>query len=186
MTEPTALLLFLNDIEGIADEAYTAWHRDHHVPQRLTVPGILVAHRYVLASGDGRRFLTIYELAASEALVHASYLNLIERPDPPTAAMRSHLKGGLRIVIVVDQVLAGPPPRRLVLLDRAAGGIAWASGACAQPESNHPLAAPITLPARLSLVGAEHASSAGSDCSRAAPLLRNGVYRWLDTQAAPL
>ncbi len=183
MTATTALLLFLNDIEDVSDEAYTAWHRDHHVPQRLTVPGILAAHRYALQKGGGRRFLTIYELAAGEVLSHPSYLSLIEHPDAPTAAMRTHLKGGIRIVIRLDRAPAGPPPTLVAVDDAAASGLAWAAGPCEQPASAHPLAAAANLPDRLSLVGpAPHRRSAG-DGIGAVPRPWAGDYRWLDTQA---
>jgi hypothetical protein len=149
-----ALLLFLNDIEGVTDEAYTAWHRDHHVLQRLTVPGIQAGHRYEKVTGRGRRFLTVYELASQNALSHPAYLSLVAEPDTQTVLMRPHLRHGVRVVLALDRQLSAPPPSKLMILDNPKPNSAWAEGVLQQAPTIHPLATQVSLPARLQLIDA--------------------------------
>ena len=51
--------------DRIADE-YNDWYDREHLPRLVTVPGVLRARRYDRVSGPGPRYLTAYELTASE------------------------------------------------------------------------------------------------------------------------
>ena len=43
----TAFLALWNDIAAARDAEYNLWHTREHVPERLSVPGILTGKRYV-------------------------------------------------------------------------------------------------------------------------------------------
>jgi hypothetical protein len=182
-----ALLLFLNDIRNVTDEAYVAWHRDHHVPQRLLVPGMLAAHRYERLTGAGHRFLTIYELADAGTLAHPDYVAVIARPDSPTIIMRKHLMGGVRVVLALDSRPRGLPPAHLAVASSASSWPSWATGAAQQPATSHPLAASQDLPPRLALVDVGVSGSGESPMDTPPPVAWpwHGIYRWSDTQSAP-
>jgi hypothetical protein len=180
-----ALLLFLNDICHVADKAYIAWHRDHHVPQRLMVPGMRAAHRYERLSGIGRRFLTVYELEDAGTLAHPDYAALIARPDGSTIIMRKHLTGGVRVVLMLDNRPQGAPPAHLVVAYSAPSWPTWASGTAQQPATSHPLAVSQDLPRRLALVGVRGSGESPLDNPPSVVWPWHGIYRWSDSQAAP-
>jgi hypothetical protein len=93
----TAFLVFANDVDPARREAYECWHGGHHVPQRLTVPGILRATRYRAAAGGSPEYLTVYDLADIAVLDQPAYRRLAEQPDAVTLAMRPHLRQPLRL-----------------------------------------------------------------------------------------
>jgi hypothetical protein len=182
-----ALLLFLNDIHQVSDVAYVAWHRDHHVPQRLMVPGMRAAHRYERLTGAGRRFLTVYELAEAGTLAHPDYTALIVRPDDPTIIMRKHLTGGVRVVLALDNRPRRLPPAHLVVASSAPSWPHWAAGTAQQPAISHPLAVSQDLPPRLELVDVGACRSGESPLDTLPPVAWpwHGIYRWNDSQSAP-
>jgi hypothetical protein len=181
-----ALLLFLNDIRDVADEAYVAWHRDHHVPQRLLVPGMRTAHRYERMSGAGLRFLTVYELADAGTLAHPDYLTLIAWPDGPTVIMRKHLTGGVRVVLALDSEPRGAAPSHLGVTSTAYSWPCWAAGTAQQPATSHPLAPSQDLPPRLALVdiGASEQGESPLDTPPPVAWPWHGIYCWSDSQSA--
>lgn len=104
----TAILLFGNDVRPEARAAYERWHAGHHVPQRLTVPGLLGAIRFRLAGPGGPEYLTFYRLAQAEILEGPAYRALIETPDAETLAMRPNLLAPRRLVMQAGPVPAIP------------------------------------------------------------------------------
>ncbi|RXT46405.1 hypothetical protein B6S44_26730 [Bosea sp. Tri-44] len=92
----SAFLVFANDVDPAQREAYERWHGGHHVPQRLTVPGILRATRYRV-SGGTPEYLTVYDLADLAVLDSPAYRLLAEQPDAVTQAMRPYLRNPLRL-----------------------------------------------------------------------------------------
>lgn len=96
--QSSAFLVFANDVDPAQREAYESWHGGHHVPQRLTVPGILRATRYRASESDGSpEYLTVYDLAEIAVLDQPAYRCLAEQPDAVTLAMRPHLRKPLRL-----------------------------------------------------------------------------------------
>lgn len=123
----SAFLVFANDVDPAQREAYERWHGGHHVPQRLTVPGILRATRYQAAGGHSPDYLTVYDLADIAVLDSPEYRLLAEQPDAVTQAMRPFLRNPLRLAC---HALAGadcPHGGSLVMLrmaDTSAGRVA--------------------------------------------------------------
>lgn len=93
----SAFLVFANDVVSEQREAYESWHGGHHVPQRLTVPGILRATRYQAVGGRSPDYLAVYDLADIAVLNSPEYRRLAEQPDAVTQAMRPFLRNPLRL-----------------------------------------------------------------------------------------
>lgn len=94
-----ALLALWNDVDPEVEAAYEDWHANEHVPERLTVPGILDARRYAAMTAAVRpRYLTLYALASAEVLDSAAYRHLLTHPTPASAGMRPHLRNVARWV----------------------------------------------------------------------------------------
>lgn len=93
----SAFLVFANDVVSEQREAYESWHGGHHVPQRLTVPGIPRATRYQAVGGGSPDYLTVYDLADIAVLDAPEYRRLAEQPDAVTQAMRPFLRNPLRL-----------------------------------------------------------------------------------------
>ncbi|MDM0038431.1 hypothetical protein QTH89_18515 [Variovorax sp. J22G21] len=97
-----AVLVLWNDVTPELDEAYNDWHANEHVPERLTVPGMLWARRYAGVPGSpGPRYLTLYGLRDAQVLGSEPYQRLLREPTPMSARMRPHLCGLSRWVCQV-------------------------------------------------------------------------------------
>ncbi|WP_295551131.1 DUF4286 family protein [uncultured Pseudacidovorax sp.] len=103
-----ALLALWNDVDPEVEADYEDWHANEHVPERLTVPGILDARRYAaMAPALRPRYLTLYALASAEVLDSAAYRHLLANPTPASARMRPHLRNVARWVCRLHHVAAG-------------------------------------------------------------------------------
>ena len=92
MSSPaTALLALWNDVAPELDAQYNDWHAVEHVPERLTVPGILWGRRYGRLAGASPRYLTLYGLADAAVLDSEPYQRLLREPTPMSRTMRTAL-----------------------------------------------------------------------------------------------
>jgi len=92
----SALLALWNGVEPALEADYNDWHAREHVPERLTVPGILWGWRYRLidaATGAGAvpGYLTLYGLRSAAVLDSAPYQRLLREPTPASRRMRPAL-----------------------------------------------------------------------------------------------
>ncbi|WP_280151559.1 DUF4286 family protein [Piscinibacter sp. XHJ-5] len=95
MAEAAAALLALwNDVAPELDGPYNDWHAREHVPQRLTVPGMVWARRYGRCGHDNAapRYLTLYGLRDPEVLESEPYRQLLREPTPMSREMRPALR----------------------------------------------------------------------------------------------
>jgi hypothetical protein len=92
-----AFLALFNDFDPARDDEYNAWHSREHVPQRLAVPGIARARRYVGRAEPRFTYFTLYEMASAATLQSRPYLDLLANPTPWSAAMRPSFRQFLRI-----------------------------------------------------------------------------------------
>ena len=60
------LLLVFSDVAPENDEEYNRWYNEEHIPERLSIPGVLDAARYQAVQG-GPKYLAVYELESYEA-----------------------------------------------------------------------------------------------------------------------
>jgi hypothetical protein len=88
----TALLALWNDVDPERDAAYNEWHAREHVPERLTVPGMLWGLRLRrIGAGAMPLYLTLYGLRDEAVLDSEPYLNLLRHPTPASRDMRPAL-----------------------------------------------------------------------------------------------
>ncbi len=91
-----AILALWNDYPSLHADEYEAWHTFEHVPERLTVPGMRAARRYV-SSANSESYFTLYELEDLNVIEHPAYLDLVHNPTPWSFKMRQHFSNVLRI-----------------------------------------------------------------------------------------
>ena len=60
------LLLVFSDVAPENDAEYNRWYNEEHIPERLSIPGVLDAARYEATQG-GPKYLACYELDSYEA-----------------------------------------------------------------------------------------------------------------------
>ena len=102
--EATALLALWNDVEPALDSRYNDWHASEHVPERLTVPGMLWGRRYGRAASEGApRYLTLYGLRAADVLDSEPYQRLLREPTPVSRTMRPALRHVSRWVCTLHE-----------------------------------------------------------------------------------
>tara|TARA_B100001167_G_scaffold147057_1_gene94864 strand:- start:106 stop:450 length:345 start_codon:yes stop_codon:yes gene_type:complete len=78
-----ALMVVFMEPEAGTEREFNEWYNEHHVPERVSVPGILSARRYELADGEGAlKYLAIYELENEEVLHSEDYLKNVEESTP--------------------------------------------------------------------------------------------------------
>lgn len=97
MVSGNALLALWNGVDPARDGEYNLWHTREHVPQRMSVPGMLRAFRYVDGEGPLPQYLTLYDLADPDVLKSAPYRYLLENPTVWSLSMRPSFGGFLRI-----------------------------------------------------------------------------------------
>jgi len=100
MTGPgNALLVLWNDVDPALAAEYEDWHANEHVPERLTVPGIVWARRYArMDEGTMPRYLTLYGLRDRDVLESDAYRRLLREPTPASRRMRPALRNICRWV----------------------------------------------------------------------------------------
>lgn len=104
VTTATVLALW-NDVDAAHEAAYNDWHAGEHVPERLTVPGMLWGLRYrrCMPVNPGPRYLTLYGMNHSDVLQSEPYLRLLSHPTPASARMRLAMRNISRAVYAVGE-----------------------------------------------------------------------------------
>jgi hypothetical protein len=92
----SAFLALWNDIEPGRDAEYNLWHTREHVPERVTVPGILTGRRYVARDAKVHRYFSLYELDSLATLQSEPYKALVAGPTPWSQSMRPSFQNFLR------------------------------------------------------------------------------------------
>ena len=99
----TARLALWNDVDPERDIEYNEWHAREHVPERLTVPGMLWALRYGrVGGGTMPQYLTLYGLRDADVLDGAGYRRLLAEPTPASRSMRPALCNVARWVCALE------------------------------------------------------------------------------------
>lgn len=111
--QASALLALWNDVDPDHEDAYNEWHAIEHVPERLTVPGMLWGLRYRAVddtAGPEPRYLTLYGLRNAAVLDSAPYQRLLSHPTPTSQRMRPllrHIARGVYAVLGPHGLLDG-------------------------------------------------------------------------------
>lgn len=80
----TGILAIWNDCAPGHLTAYEGWYQTEHLPERLSIPGIRRARRYVCAEEEGPAFFTYYEADTPDVMVSDDYLERVNNPTPRT------------------------------------------------------------------------------------------------------
>ncbi|MEO3999351.1 hypothetical protein [Mesorhizobium sp. CAU 1732] len=91
------LLALWNGVEPARTAEYNAWHTREHVPERISVPGIHGARRYVRLDGPLPQYLTLYPMQNLDVLQSAPYLRLLDHPTDWSRTMRPSLSDFMRL-----------------------------------------------------------------------------------------
>jgi hypothetical protein len=92
-----AFLALFNDFDPARDAEYNEWHSREHVPERLSVPGMSRARRYVNRADPQFPYFTLYEMDSAAVMQSQPYLHLLDHPSPWSAQMRPGFRRFLRI-----------------------------------------------------------------------------------------
>jgi hypothetical protein len=105
----SGLLVLWNDVDPRLEAEYEDWHANEHVPERLTVPGILWARRFGRVGDGGAmpRCMTLYGLLAPAVLDSEAYRRLLREPTPASRRMRPALQNICRWVCMLLEDRSG-------------------------------------------------------------------------------
>lgn len=92
-----AFLTLWNDVEPGRETEYERWHSTEHVPERVSIPGMLAARRYIGSTEGRHRFLTLYDAASLDVFSSPAYLTVAEQPTAWSLSMRRSLRGFHRV-----------------------------------------------------------------------------------------
>lgn len=110
-----AIMVAAMDVPPRQESRFNAWYTHEHLPERLRVPGMICAKRYVRSScggGAGLTYLTIHEAESLNVFTSPAYLRQLNEPTPLTTA------------VVRGRQQSGAASRRAVLRVRASFGTA--------------------------------------------------------------
>jgi hypothetical protein len=79
MTPGSAILCVWNDVDPAIEEDYNDWYLREHIPERLTVPGMLRGRRYRADEGSPR-YMAIYDATTISVLTSGAYRAQLANP----------------------------------------------------------------------------------------------------------
>ncbi len=91
------LLALWNGIEPGRAPEYDLWHTREHLPERLQVPGMLSARRYIDGKGGLPRYLTLYDVTDTGVFLSRPYRDLLDEPTEWSRSMRPSFRGFFRV-----------------------------------------------------------------------------------------
>jgi hypothetical protein len=75
------LLMVYSEVPAKHEEEYNAWYDTEHIPERLSIPGVLNAARYQAVEG-GPKYLACYELHSPETWHSDAWQKWLNNPTP--------------------------------------------------------------------------------------------------------
>lgn len=86
------LLLVFSDVAAEHDAEYNRWYNEEHIPERLSIPGVLDAARYRAVQG-GPKYLACYELESPDAWHSEPWQRWLNNPTPWSRRMSPSVIG---------------------------------------------------------------------------------------------
>ena len=87
------LLMVYSEVPAKHEDEYNAWYDTEHIPERLAVPGILTALRFVCIEGGHPRYLAMYDLESFDVMNSPAYLEVAhDKSSPWTKRVTSRVK----------------------------------------------------------------------------------------------
>jgi hypothetical protein len=90
------------------DDTVNRWYDEEHLAERLEVPGILSARRYVAVEGEPK-YLAMYELESPDVVHGEPYLEKKRNPTPLTVEVEAHVTMSRSIYVEITPEIAGGP-----------------------------------------------------------------------------
>ena len=75
--EKHILLIVHTDVAPEMEEEFNRWYNEEHIPRLLRVPGVLWAKRG-MNTGEGQKYIAVYEHASGEVQKTAPYREALE------------------------------------------------------------------------------------------------------------
>jgi hypothetical protein len=97
------LLMVYVDVPAEVEEEFNRWYNEEHIPERLSIPGVLSAARYVAVRG-GPKYLACYELTEPEAYFSDTWQHYLNNPTvwskrmSPTVVGRNFVRNLYRLI----------------------------------------------------------------------------------------
>jgi len=110
------MLAIWHDVAAGSEAAVTDWYNTEHHAERLSVDGFLSAHRYRLAGGEGRQFLSLYRTRTAAGLSSVAYRARLEAPSPRTREIMPTYRNMSRTVCRLALQLGAPEGGHLATL----------------------------------------------------------------------
>lgn len=105
------MLAIWHDVAAGNEAVVSHWYNTEHHAERLSVEGFLEAHRYRLAGGDGRQFMSLYRTREPGVLFSPAYRARLESPTPRTREVmptyRNMSRTACRIALSVGRAEGG-------------------------------------------------------------------------------
>ncbi|MDA0734026.1 MAG: hypothetical protein O2909_03405 [Chloroflexi bacterium] len=92
----TGLLMVYADVAAEVEEEFNRWYNEEHIPERLSIPGVLNAARYVAVKG-GPKYLACYELTEPQAYYSDIWQGHLNNPTEWSKRMSPHVVGQIFI-----------------------------------------------------------------------------------------
>ena len=86
------LLMVYSDVAPENDAEYNLWYNEEHIPERLSIPGVLSAARYQAVQG-GPKYLACYELDQPETYQSDAWQSWLKNPTEWTKRMSPDVIG---------------------------------------------------------------------------------------------
>jgi hypothetical protein len=101
------LLMVYVDVPEEHEEEFNRWYDEEHIPERLSIPGVLSAARYVAVRG-GPKYLACYQLTEPEAYFSDTWQQYLNHPSAwsqrmaPTVIGRNFVRNLYRLIYPDD------------------------------------------------------------------------------------
>ena len=99
------MVVLMEPDEGYED-TLNRWYNEEHLEERLEVPGILSARRWVVVEG-APKYLAMYELESPDVVHSEPYLEQKRNPTPLTEEVEAHVTMSRSIYVEITPRIAG-------------------------------------------------------------------------------
>lgn len=87
------MLVICTDIPGEQEAEFNLWYDREHTEERVAIPGFAGARRWVLESGDGPKYLALYETETFDVLSSAPYKAALAAQTDWSKKVMAHFRG---------------------------------------------------------------------------------------------
>jgi len=122
---PEGMLAIWHDVLPESEAAVTNWYNTEHHAERLGVEGFLEAHRYRLALGEGRQFLSLYRTRSPAVLSSPAYRAKLQAPSPRTQQIMPTYRNVSRTACRIALALGRPAGGGMATLAGTAPPAGW-------------------------------------------------------------